>query len=201
MSSIQYGTRTIKSQKPPFTFERLGGPRDINIDVSNVPAVSTHPWYDSAAGRYRIPAGRVMAKITASGLYVPCKRSKLAANANSGQANATLEDASSFKIGDTISIDSGGGDDKVIGSINYTTNVVTVTVNFANNHVTGDEVYDDTTLPGAQTAVGLLEEERDYTESWDIAGTVLEWARINEAALTETITTQMKTDMPHIQWV
>ena len=72
---------------------------------------------------YSFSPGTPMAKITASGLWVPCKRTQV--NGTSGAATAVVvDDARFFKVGDVITI---GADAAItIAAIDYDTNTLTI---------------------------------------------------------------------------
>jgi hypothetical protein len=94
-------------------------------------------------------AGLWLGKITASGLYVPCKRTLV--NGTSGSVTAVVVDHSlAFKIGDAITI---GGDAVTLTNVNHTTKTLTwvgaVTV-ADNDIVIGTD--------GSQVARGVLGE-------------------------------------------
>lgn len=83
-------------------------------------------------------AGWLMAKLSSNGLWVPCKRT-LVASGTSGsgtgtsQTTITVENAAAFKAGEVINVPlEGGRVSRTISSINYTTNVITVTVAVTN---------------------------------------------------------------------
>jgi hypothetical protein len=82
--------------------------------------------YDGAnTGREdELRAGQLMAKVTATGLWVPVKRTQV--NGTSGaNTEIILDDASAFQVGDVVTI---GADTAItITAINYTTNTITIT--------------------------------------------------------------------------
>lgn len=81
--------------------------------------------YDGGNTGYEdeIRAGTPMAVITATKLWVPCKRTQV----NMTGATATdivVDDARAFKVGDVITI--GGDTGLTISAINYSTNTITI---------------------------------------------------------------------------
>lgn len=103
-------------------------------------------------------AGLILAQITASKKWVPCKRTQ--ANGAGSSATALIVDnARSFVAGETLQIGSTTG---VISSINYGTNTITLTA--AKTWSDNDVVYaitaadGSTSLAGAEIARCILKE-------------------------------------------
>lgn len=94
--------------------------------------------------------GCIMARITSTGRYVPCKRTKVNATGATG-ATVVVDNAAFFNAGDTISV---GSDNVTIQSVDYTTNTITLTgsITYADN----EDVIARGSLAGAETAVGIL---------------------------------------------
>src|SRR5262249_19156209 len=78
--------------------------------------------------------GNTIAKITASGLWVPTKRTAVTSGGGATAQAIPVVNARFFKAGDTISVGADTG--KTIASVNYSTNTITVSdtaFTFANN--------------------------------------------------------------------
>lgn len=107
--------------------------------------------YDGGNTGYEdeIRAGTPMAQITATKLWVPCKRTRV--NMTGATATAiTVDDARAFRTGDVITI--GGDTGLTISAINYTTNVITIaSTTVADN----DEVFAE---DGSGVCLGFLNE-------------------------------------------
>lgn len=101
-----------------------------------------------------IQAGTLMGRITASGIWVPCKRTTVASGGGAGVATCTLTNARAFKVGDTITI---GGDAATIATINYSTNVITWTSG-VQTIANADAVIGVGDLAGSETCRGVLDE-------------------------------------------
>lgn len=107
---------------------------------------------------FEIRAGSLMGRITATGLYVGCKRTKVNDSSTGTQTEVTVDDAIFFKAGDVISIGSDTG--LVIDSVNYLTDTITLTagVTFADDE---DVVAED----GSQTCLGILKDTVELLDS------------------------------------
>lgn len=107
--------------------------------------------YDGANASHEdeLRPGCILAQITASKLWVPCKRTT-ANGAGSSSASLTVVNATHFKAGDAITI---GGTSGVISSISYSSNVITLTA--AKTWSDGDAVYVN---DGSGIARGILNE-------------------------------------------
>lgn len=106
---------------------------------------------DGANGNfsYEIRAGWLMGRVTASGRWVPCKRTTVTPSGGATGTEVPVVNAAAFRVGDVISV--GADTNKTITAINYGTNVITVSGSFAfaNNEAV---VAQD----GTQTARGVL---------------------------------------------
>lgn len=98
---------------------------------------------------YEIRAGWLVGKITASGKYVPCKRTK-ANGAGSTVADLVVDNAAAFAAGDTITVGSNTG--CVIDSVNYSTNTITLTA--TKSWSDNDRVFAE---DGSATCRGVLD--------------------------------------------
>ena len=102
--------------------------------------------------------GCLMARINSTKKWVPCKRSlAVGAQGGGGSVSLTVDNAAFFKAGDKITI--GGGELMTISSVNYTTNVITLTTAYTwsdNAVVIGAGV-----LAGSGTALAVLDEDVD----------------------------------------
>ncbi len=94
--------------------------------------------------------GTIMAQVTATKLWVPCKRTAVT---GSGTLTAlVVDDARAFKAGDIISV---GADTSItISAINYGTNTMTI----ASTTVLAGEAVVCTSLAGSEIARGILNE-------------------------------------------
>lgn len=104
-------------------------------------------------------AGTILAQITSSKLWVPCKRTTVAAGGSgSGSGvsgtNMPVTDARAFKAGDTITVGAFTGN--TISSIDYTNNVIILSS--AIDYDGADDVYASGDLAGAETARLILNE-------------------------------------------
>lgn len=113
---------------------------------------------------YELRAGWVMAQITASKKWVPCKLTTVAAGGSgsgsgAGSAVIPVVDASAFYAGEVISIQprqtgvTMARITRTISSINYASNLITVSGN-AIQYGTGDEIYTVTLSDGTTSAAG-----------------------------------------------
>jgi hypothetical protein len=107
-----------------------------------------------------VAKGRVLGKITASSKFAPYASTTLTVQAAAGATAITVADASAFIAGDTIIIGSEAA--KTIQSINYATNVITLTAATAAIQAIGVSVQ---TNDGRQTAVCILDNDQDTTLS------------------------------------
>ena len=135
--------QTLTSQTCPLaTMEgAVTLPGGVTIDSSVA--------YDGANTSFEtlIRSGWVLAKNTSSGKYVPCKRSQ-ANGAGSSSAALTVDNAAAFKAGDALQIGSTTG---TISSVNYSTNVITLTA--TKSWSDNDVVYCSTNGTGTPTCV------------------------------------------------
>lgn len=98
---------------------------------------------------YEIRAGWLMGRVTASGRWVPCKRTTVTPAGGATGTDVPVVNAAAFKVGDVISVGADAG--KTVTAVNYTTNTISVSgsFTFANNEAV---VAED----GSQTARGVL---------------------------------------------
>lgn len=97
-------------------------------------------------------AGTMMARITSTGLWTPCKRTTVTpAGAGTSTTSVPVVSARSFRTGDVISVGASTG--LQVTAVNYTSNTITVNtaITFANSAVV---VAQD----GSQTCRGILGE-------------------------------------------
>jgi len=158
--------QTVNAQNSPLASQDGAQylPGGITIDATN--------GYDGANASFEtlFRAGCIMAQNTSTKKYVPCKRT-LANGAGSTSTALTVDNAQFFKAGDALQIGSTTG---TIASINYTTNVITLTA--TKSWSDNDVVYCSTN--GTGTAVGVLAGDVDcYQEdtrtSVDMTGELL----------------------------
>lgn len=120
--------------------------------------------YDGANTSYEqeLRAGTIMAQITTSGLWVPCKRTAVSAagvslSASAPSALIAVDDARAFLAGDEITVNATSG--LIISSVNYSTNVITLTTSIDVDLADGDPVFaSGSALAGAEIARGILDE-------------------------------------------
>lgn len=108
-----------------------------------------------------IRPGTPLARITASKLWVPCKRTAIAGvgslSASVPSALIVVTDARAFKAGDEITVKTTTG--CIILSVNYTTNVITLTAALDIDLTAGDAVFaSGSVLAGAEICRGILNE-------------------------------------------
>jgi hypothetical protein len=72
-------------------------------------------------------AGWLLGRITASGRWVPCKRTRVS-NANGSGTTFSVSNATAFLVGDVITV--GNDVNLTITGINYATNAITVATSF-----------------------------------------------------------------------
>lgn len=115
---------------------------------------------DAGAGKsYRIREGTLFARLTTGGALVPCRCTKLSATSSSGTNTITVTSAHGFMAGDTIKL--AGSVNVTISSIDYDTNVITLTANLGADRAVGDAVIGRGSLAGSEIAIGILVEDID----------------------------------------
>lgn len=97
---------------------------------------------------YEIRAGWPIGRLTASGRFVPCKRT-IANGAGSSTATLVVNNAAPFRVGDTIKVAANAN--VAINAINYGTN--TITIASAQTWANGAEVR---AQDGSETCRGIL---------------------------------------------
>lgn len=206
-STIKGNAYDILNAKPPFLYERLAGFRSVGLDVSSAPkahSTDNHTWFNANTGRWTMPAGTILSKITASGLYAPMKAGVSNGLVGGADIAVTLFDfAAHFAVGDIIG---NGTDEGAIASITYATGVMVIAAPGGGGWADKAHIFDDTTIPGLEGSannIAILLEDVDYTNTNDQDVSVIEWAKINESALaaTSAISATMKGYLPHVQWV
>lgn len=166
----------------------------ITIDATKVNADST--------GNKRLKAGMPLGKITASGKYSPVKKTTLAAAAASTNTTITVTNAAYFQIGDQININ---GTNATISSINYATNVITLSAAIGAAKAIGDSVK---ATDGSGDAVVMLGEDVLFTDYNSTTGvshrdqvvSAFDMARVITARL-PFINDLVKADLKHISFV
>lgn len=160
--SNQYG---IPGQRAGRTVQ----PRDIVASYTPPPryargVIDATYSYDGANTGYEreLRAGTIMARITASKLWVPCKRTRV--NGVSGAVTAlVVDDARAFQVGDTITV---GADTGItVTAINYATNTLTI----ASTTVADNEPVfcDAAAQAGCEIARGFLNQFVDLMDHDD----------------------------------
>ncbi|MCY2966292.1 MAG: hypothetical protein NT069_22110 [Planctomycetota bacterium] len=98
-----------------------------------------------------IRAGTIMARITASNLWVPCKRTQVNMT-GATTTSVVVDDARAFKVGEVVTI--GANTSITISAINYATNTLTV----SSITVVDNTAVFCTSLAGSDIARGVLNE-------------------------------------------
>jgi hypothetical protein len=143
---------------PGFRTGRSVSPRNILWSRSRLDYVSgvidSVNAYDGSNTNYEdeLREGLVMARITATKKWVPCKRTTVLSGGGT-VATCVLTDARTFKVGDTITIN---GDAVTIVTITYSTNTITWTGN--QTIVNGEVVIASGSLAGAEIPRAVLNE-------------------------------------------
>ena len=106
-----------------------------------------------------IRQGTPLAKITASNLWVPTKRTTVSAGGSGSGAGTSQEipvvDSRAFKAGDTISV--GGDTGLTVSSVDYDNDIITVS-DSAFSYSTGEAVIGSGDLAGSETTRAFLNE-------------------------------------------
>ncbi len=144
----------------PLPGQRTGlstTPRDVLYSDKGVRygrgVIDSANSYDGAYTSYEtaIRAGTLMARVTATKKWVPCKRTQINQAGGTG-TTWVVDDARAFKVGDVVTI---GGDTGItITAINYGTKTLTI----ASTTVADDDVVFCTSLAGSEIARGILNE-------------------------------------------
>lgn len=103
----------------------------------------------------RLRAGTIMARLTTSKLWVPCKRTRVN-GAISDCASLVVDDARAFKVGDTITVGAVTG--LTITAIDYPNNIITTGdtgLDAADNAIV---IGSGAALLGSEIARGILDE-------------------------------------------
>lgn len=110
--------------------------------------------YDGSNTNYEdeLRPGTPMGRITASKLWVPCKRTTVATGGGGTSQSIAVVDARAFRAGDTISVGADTG--KTIASVNYASNTITISES-AFTFADGEAVI---VADGSQTCLGILNE-------------------------------------------
>lgn len=129
--------------------------------------------------RKQVKAGTILGKVTASGLYAPVKKTTLAANALSTDTTITVADATFFQAGDEIDVN---GTTATIDSINYGTNVITLTAQLGAAKNSGDVVKATNGLGTADCIqLNTLDLTREDLTHADAAATAVTHGVVHEA--------------------
>lgn len=112
-----------------------------------------------------LKGGTEMAKVTATGLYGPIKKTTLASTAALGATTSVFTNARFFQVGDTVVI---GSETKALTAIDYDTNTATHTA-LAGQQLAGVTVKEDN---GLETAEGILLETVNLTDG-DITSAIM----------------------------
>jgi hypothetical protein len=123
-----------------------------------------------------LKSGTVMAKVTATGLHGPVKKTTVSANAALGATDVVLTNAAFFQVNDSVIIGTEAA--KVISAIDYGTNTITVTALVA-AQAAGVTVKANN---GLETADGILFNTTDVTDG-DTGAAILTQAVVKEVRL------------------
>lgn len=156
------GTRVGRTITPRNILKRTGD--DFYLPGPCVLDAGTSTYRRSVDGgntsyTNELRAGCIMAQITASKKWVPCKRTTVAAagsgsGSGAGSAVMPVVNAAFFVVGEIITITgtSAGTITKTITAIDYTNNLITFSGAIQYN--TGAQVYTSTLSDGATSAAG-----------------------------------------------
>lgn len=127
----------MSSQLPGFEAGFNASPRDVLYSSDGTITVGIVIDGDksidgtSPTQTYDLRAGWLMGRITATGRWTPCKRSRTKSAASGGESShagdytiVPVDDASPFRVGDVVSI--GNDVNLTITNLNYVTNTITV---------------------------------------------------------------------------
>lgn len=156
------GSRTGRTVTPRNILKRTGD--DFYLPGPNVLDAGTVTYRRSVDGgntgyTNELRAGCVMAQITASKKWVPCKRTTVAAGGSgsgsgAGSAVMPVANAAFFIVGEIITIEgtSAGTVTKTLTAVDYGNNLLTFSG--AIQYDTGDAVYVSTLSDGSTSAAG-----------------------------------------------
>lgn len=139
---------------PGSTVSRTVTPREIMLSregMIQVPVIvdGTLSMDGSHGAMVReIRAGWPLGRVTSTGRFVPCKRTKTNGAGGTG-TDVTVVNAAAFRAGDAIDV--GGDANKTIASVNYSTNTITLS-----SSITWAASEDVVSRDGSQNARGIL---------------------------------------------
>ncbi len=121
------------SQLPGFGASQTSVPREVLY--SSEGAITGPIVLDGSVGidgrsptqTYDLRAGWLLGRVTATGRFVPCKRTTVN-NANGTGTSFVVTNSSAFRAGDVITV--GSSSNLTISSVNYTSNSITVASSF-----------------------------------------------------------------------
>jgi hypothetical protein len=172
------------------TYEILASYEVIREVTNGITLDSTKVLAD-ADGKKIVKKGQPLGKITSSGKYRPYTHTELAADAASTDTAITVQDVSLLVAGDAIDVN---GTTATIDSINYDTNVITLTAAIGAAKVTGDPVdLND----GAQSPTVILKHQYEVTEGDHVAGGY-EVAKVISERIPITVDQKLKDKMSQI---
>lgn len=145
-------------------------------------------------GRRIVKVGARLGKVTATGKFAPVRSTTLAAAALSTDTTITVVDARFAMAADQLSVN---GTNVTVSSINYTTNVITLTAQIGAAKAIGDTVKATNGL-GAAVAI-LYPEDIDVTDGDEAVGGI-DHARIIESRVPGTVSASEKADLKEIAW-
>lgn len=160
MAHTQVGTETLRTVQDKCIFFSNA---HLAEHIPGIHTIDSTYAYDGANTSYEreLRKGTIMAKITSSGQWVPCKRTVVATGGGATAQAIPVVDARAFKAGDTISVGSDTG--KTIASVNYSTNTITVS-DTAFAFADGEAVIGSGALAGSEIARAILNE---FVDLWD----------------------------------
>lgn len=145
-------------------------------------------------GRRIVKVGTRLGKVTATGKFAPVRSTTLAAAAASTDTTLTLVDGRFIMAGDQLSVN---GTNVTVQSMNYATNVATLTSQIGAAKAIGDTVK---ATNGLGTAVAVLyPDDIDVTDGDEAVGGI-DHARIIEARVPGTVSASEKADLKEIAW-
>lgn len=147
------GSSEIRSYTPRSIYEsmELGNP---GMDGGTIDATYAIDG-DNTGYTGELRAGTIMARLTTSLLWVPCKRTRLNGAVSSSES-IVVDDARAFKVGDEITVGSETG--LIIESIDYANNAITLTVGTVDGADNAIVIGSGSALAGSEIARGILDE-------------------------------------------
>jgi hypothetical protein len=155
----------------------------ITLDAAKVPA--------DADGNKKIKKGMPVAKIMTSGKYRAYTGTELTAASAMSATTITVSDAGRLIAGDTITI---AAETATISSIDYATNVITLSAGLASAKSIGDAVASD---DGGQNPTVILKRHVNVKDGDHVVGGY-EVGKFLTDRIPVTVDATLKEKMPHI---